>query len=314
MASFEERFKLATKQLKASGVGVYRNVQGCCRSCIGVDKFDNPTTPIVWHYGGQGNRFSLDGDVVYNTNNGYVENIYFNHSNLTDALKDMVVNIFAVNGIVLDWDKSDSHCIVVKPQLSVEHRTLEEQAYLVNGFLNQYGLGYSEMFGGRNRYLFESLWSVAISADAVVESWFKKERDERDRYEAQEREREERQRKREAQEALRDAVIEVVDHSDKLRLLVWLQKADVELSDADVADKGKRVVALEDEAFVGAYSDVNDIVLEHYGEQIRMMPKYFVEKLDFSSIRYDLFKDYYLGGKIRNGWNEPFFVWKKEVV
>jgi hypothetical protein len=312
MATFEERFKLATKQLKASGVAVYRNVQGCCRGCIGSDKFDNPTVPIIWHYGGQGNRFKMEGDVVYTADGGYESGIYFNHSNLTDSLKEIVVNIFTINGIVIDWDKSDSRCILVKPRESVEHRTLEEQAYLVNDMLNKYGLTYSEMFNYRNKYLFESLWSVAVSADGVVESWFRSERESIDAQAKRVAEQVERERLQLVQEGLREQLLAVVKHDDVDRFALWLRVANITLEQSDVDNAGVLLVALEGERFVGAYSDLDDLALEHYGEDLKAIPKYFRDKIRVSDLRYDLMREVYTHGRKASVWNEPSYVWKRK--
>jgi len=312
MTTFEERFKLATKQLKASGIKVYRNVQGCCRSCIGSDKFDNPTEPIIWHYGGQGSRITLDGDVVYDKENGYVSHIYFNHDNLSDSHKEMLVNIFTLNGIVLDWDKSNAQCICVKPQLSVEHRTDEEQAHLVNEMLNKYSMTYDEMFSYRNRQLFNSLWSLYISADGVVESWFKSQRDSIDAEAKRVAEYEERERVAKEQEALTERLLAVVKHNDIERFALWLRVTRVHLAESDIENAGVLLCALEEAGFVGAYSDLDDLAIEHYAEELKSIPKYFREKIRLSDIRYDLMQQVYTYGRKANRYSEPNYVWKRK--
>jgi len=313
MDTFEQRFKLATKTLKSFGIGVYRNVKGCCRSCIGVDKFDNPVMPIIWHYGGQGNAFKMEGDVVYTADGGYETGMYFNHANLTDVHKDMVVKTFENLGIVIEWDKSDSQCLLVKPRLSVPHRSDEEQAYLVNEMLNKYSLAYSDMFGYRNKYMFESLWSLGISNDNVVESWFKQERENLDREAQRNKEWQERIDARARQDALRDQLKLVRTHDDPERFFGWVSVANIDLSEADVEDKGSRLVVLEDSLYVGAYSDQNDIVLEHFAEQLASTPKYFIQNLDLSAIRRELTQKQYHIAKVKNGWNEPHHIWKQKV-
>jgi len=314
--TFEQRYTNASKELRKAGIRVYRNIMGCCRSCVGVDKIDNATEPILWHYGGQGNKISLSGDYVYDDEGNYVSGIYLNHDNLTPELKDTLVAIFTQNGIVLDWDKSDSMCVVVKPKLSVEHRTDEEQAWLINTWLDKYKLTYSQMFeySYRSRNFLDRFWSK--SGAGYTEDWFEAQfsakRTEIDDQIQADKERAIREAKREEQANLKERFIEALPEFDtKERFLMWLDgefPSQMSLSESDVADPS-RILSMEQARFVGEFKDREDFAQKHYAEDVARLPKWVLDELSWNNIAYTLARSTHLILSKR-GWNEPTFVWK----
>lgn len=145
--TFENRFNNALKEIRRKGVKARRNVMGCCRGCVIGDGY-NENTPFIEHYGGQGNKFMLDGNhAYYVSGNDYkpIDAIYFSHDNLvTDGeineFGRIVLDTFDYYGIVIDWDKSDGMSIIVKPLVSIPHRTPHEEALLVNTLMDRYNL------------------------------------------------------------------------------------------------------------------------------------------------------------------------------
>lgn len=116
----EQAWKNAIKTIRSNGIRVRQNVMQCCRGCVTADKLGMKTNsdPIVWTYGGQGNAYTIElDDIWYRGGNGWrygsnvVDEIYWNHDNLTDSQKSIVWWAFTDNGFVVDWDKSDSQCI-----------------------------------------------------------------------------------------------------------------------------------------------------------------------------------------------------------
>jgi len=137
--SFGARFELAMKDIRRAGVVARRNVSSCCRSCYETGVADDQ--PIIWHFGGQGNRVILDdegfgnyrsersfsrslGKYVSSTwSTETVDQIYFQHDNLVDAegltpAGHAVMIAFRVHNIHVDWDLSQNKCIVVVPAKS----------------------------------------------------------------------------------------------------------------------------------------------------------------------------------------------------
>lgn len=130
MNTIEARYNASKKEIRQLGVKVRVNIMECCRGCVGNEKLGLPendeTTPIIWHYGGQDNAISwdTDGTPYWRSdlrNNKYYRqrrkydaaNMLFNHSNLTDELKQQIVAIFTKHDLIVDWDMSDSQCIEV---------------------------------------------------------------------------------------------------------------------------------------------------------------------------------------------------------
>lgn len=101
--TIQERYNKAVKQIRSAGIVVRRNVMGCCRSCIDLGLADE--VPVIWHYGGQGNRQVIDDDYVnFNV-------LYFNHDNMAkgDELTDSglrVIAAFEDNGFEVEWERT----------------------------------------------------------------------------------------------------------------------------------------------------------------------------------------------------------------
>lgn len=111
METLEKRFDNAMKTIRKAGIVAKRNVMSCCRSCVDLGLADN--VPVLWHFGGQGNRNVITG------NYSDFESMYFNHDNLATAegltsAGQIVLKAFADNEIEIDWDKSPSKCLLVK--------------------------------------------------------------------------------------------------------------------------------------------------------------------------------------------------------
>jgi hypothetical protein len=141
--TFGARFELAMKDIRRAGVLARRNVASCCRSCYDPQIADDQ--PIIWHFGGQGNRVILDDDGFgnYKSERSYsrwagkyvtttwsdreVDEVYFQHDNLVDEngltpAGHAVMIAFAVHHIHIEWDMSQTRCIVVRPSLSTTDR------------------------------------------------------------------------------------------------------------------------------------------------------------------------------------------------
>jgi len=315
--SFTDRYKNATKELKKVGVKTYRNVQGCCRSCIGSDKFDNPSEPILWHYGGQGNRITFDGDFVYHDKtNDYVSGFYLNHANITPELAETIITIFSDNGIVIEWDKSQHSCIEVKPMLSVPHRTEEEQAHLVNDLLTKYDLTYDEAFewSYRKRDIFGKLWSLdyleSSLEDLLVEESKQRHLDRLQAIKA------DAQRVFKAeQQHLKDLVVDnLLDNlpeslSTNTRLLAWLDTANPVLQESDTFDKGIRLAIIEHTMFQGEFEDEEAFAKLYYAKDYANLPQWVTEQLSWHNVAYKL-RDKFVFK--RQAWGLPTLVWKKD--
>lgn len=128
--TLEQRFNEAMKDIRKGGVKARRNVSGCCRSCIAAETNLPEGTPIIWHFGGQGNAFgfkSADGKAYYRSDlddawrwhrASSIDSIYFNHDGLlTDGkINDkgqFVLDTFALHGIAVDWDGSEFKCLEI---------------------------------------------------------------------------------------------------------------------------------------------------------------------------------------------------------
>ena len=102
--TIEQRFNNALKAIRKQGITARKNVMGCCRSCIDLGLADN--VPVIWHYGGQGNRQIISGD-DYN-----FSAVYFNHSNLADDEKltpsgVAVIEAFESQGFEIEWERNE---------------------------------------------------------------------------------------------------------------------------------------------------------------------------------------------------------------
>ena len=120
-------FNAACKQIrKELGVRVRRNVMGCCRGCIAADAetklgIIDEDTPIIWHYGGQGQAIDLMSDRVTRRSNDYwvqnhstVDSIYFNHSSIDSDLMHGIQLIFQAHGFTSEWCGSENVALLVR--------------------------------------------------------------------------------------------------------------------------------------------------------------------------------------------------------
>ena len=101
--TIQERYNKAVKQIRSAGIVVRRNVMGCCRSCIDLGLADE--VPVIWHYGGQGNRQVIEGDYVN------FKTLYFSHDNMANGeeLTDSgrrVIAAFEDNGFEVEWERN----------------------------------------------------------------------------------------------------------------------------------------------------------------------------------------------------------------
>lgn len=314
--TFTERYKQVTKDLKAIGVKKYRNVQGCCRSCVGVEKFDNPTEPIIWNYAGQGNRIELSGNYVYDTDGGDVETIYLYHSLITPELAEKVLEVYKANGIVIEWDGSSASAIKVKPQLSIAYRTDEEQAHLLNDLFNEYGYTFDEVFGYRyfrNSFELKRLWDLQMERETIEQLFInKRNQDERDAEER--RKREERVRKQEQQDSFKEQLLAVAQGDNLERFTAWLDATKTELTAEDIADAGERLMALEDSLFIGKFDEKADLARMHYKEDVERLPKWVLDNLRLDTVADNL--TYWQDARYtykNMGWGKQDLAWKKEA-
>lgn len=154
--SFGDRLDRAFKEIRSQGVVARRNVPGCCRGCAGGEFKLADDQPIIWHFGGQGNRlmFIDDGVFEYTYEAGSYsfrtgkrfsgmswpgkefDGFYLNHDNLTNAegltaAGQAVVDVFKKYDIAIDWDQTGSKCIYVKTApASLEQFTYESDQTL----------------------------------------------------------------------------------------------------------------------------------------------------------------------------------------
>jgi hypothetical protein len=106
------RFDAAMKEIRKSGVKASRNVMGCCRSCISAGGESNHK--VIWHYGGQGNRFQVYADGAYEPgwDGRSVREVYFNHDNLDELEIANIVAIFSKHDIAAS-NEGLHLCIVI---------------------------------------------------------------------------------------------------------------------------------------------------------------------------------------------------------
>jgi hypothetical protein len=109
------RFDAAMKEIRKSGVKAQRNVNGCCRGCINTDTLNaKEDQKIIWHYGGQGNRFTVYADCAAEPgwDGDEVREVYFNHDNLDESEIAAIVAIFNKHDIAAS-NEGLHFCIVI---------------------------------------------------------------------------------------------------------------------------------------------------------------------------------------------------------
>jgi hypothetical protein len=104
----EIEVKNALKTIRKAGIAARVNVKSCCRGCADLGLASN--VPVIWHFGGQGNKIKWDNDP---------DEVTFSHDGMVDkdgGLTDsgrIVVESFTNEGLKVDWDQSDARCITI---------------------------------------------------------------------------------------------------------------------------------------------------------------------------------------------------------
>lgn len=125
MDTLEVRVKGLTKELRARGILVRRNVMECCRSCTNLNAKEGQS--VFWTFGGQGSAVYIKGDEAYGREyswrTGQAEPcdprlVYWNHDGLVENGKltddgNAVVDGLRRYGIHFEWDYSEGRCIEV---------------------------------------------------------------------------------------------------------------------------------------------------------------------------------------------------------
>lgn len=104
----EKEIKNALKVIRQAGITARVNVRSCCRGCADLGLADN--VPVIWHFGGQGNKIRWDEDP---------DEITFSHSQMTQdgVLTDsgrIVIEAFTNEGLKVDWDQSEHRTITIQ--------------------------------------------------------------------------------------------------------------------------------------------------------------------------------------------------------
>jgi hypothetical protein len=121
MENLETRVKQFSKELRAGGVRVRRNVMACCRSCADLGEHTYPAT--IWSFGGQGCSVSISGDDAYHQTGKYDYQeagiVFFNHDGLVEndgtlsKYGELVISALTRYGIAWEWNLTDARCIEV---------------------------------------------------------------------------------------------------------------------------------------------------------------------------------------------------------
>lgn len=106
--NYEDNIKLAMRTMRKRGGVARLNVMGCCRSCItadgtvwgDIDESLHEVIPVVYHYGGQGNRIDWDNDQYF----------YLNHDNKG---AEMVTKCLTECGVPYEWNGNEYTCVKV---------------------------------------------------------------------------------------------------------------------------------------------------------------------------------------------------------
>lgn len=133
MKKVSVQFELAMKEIRKNKIMARRNVSSCCRGCVDLGVEDHQA--IIWHFGGQGNRFEVAADGAYGAgwNGERFDGVYFNHSGIAGTEKGQaVVEIFAKHGIIIDWDGSESQCIYIDFKATAKAFQIEQAEISIN--------------------------------------------------------------------------------------------------------------------------------------------------------------------------------------
>jgi hypothetical protein len=133
MKSVYDQFNGALKEIRKNKIKARRNVYSCCRGCVDLKVEDSQA--IIWHFGGQGNRFEVGYDAAYEVGERgqKIEGVYFNHNAIAGTENAKVVtDIFAKYGIVIEWDGSESQCIWVDFEKTAQNFQIEQAVISIN--------------------------------------------------------------------------------------------------------------------------------------------------------------------------------------
>lgn len=114
-----QRWNLAIKAIRASGVAFQQNIAGCCNGCSepfkGVKSFDRASTPAGWFIAAQdqGVRWHADGLAVIPkdyTSWDQEKAVYINHANGSAA---RIAQAFRDQGFNVSWGGTDAESVRV---------------------------------------------------------------------------------------------------------------------------------------------------------------------------------------------------------
>jgi hypothetical protein len=144
LTNAQVRFEAALNGLQARGVHVRVNVMECCRGCVGWEKLELPskeageTTPVLWHYGGQGSELVwYSGQPVFldempedDEDDEYsdfgrrrarfggrdgrpADRVFFNHGGPGLEAAQAAAEVFRGEGFEVEWDGTENECVQV---------------------------------------------------------------------------------------------------------------------------------------------------------------------------------------------------------
>jgi hypothetical protein len=94
----------------------------------------------------------LQGNYAYYVTGGStpIDKLYFSHNGLVEQGQltkagELVVAAFERNGVVINWDRTNTHSVVILMLDSVYHRTPHEQGLIVNDLMAKYDLTAEEL-------------------------------------------------------------------------------------------------------------------------------------------------------------------------
>lgn len=322
MDSLKDRFDSALKAVRKSGITAQRNVMGCCRSCISGEGKHDPDQPIIWHYGGQGNRFIIEGNrgYYYGERGAECHKVYFNHDNLhnedgsVNEHGQRVLDIFAEYGLEIDQDFSRHRTLTVDLRKSVPHRTDEEQAWLINTLLDKYDLLEWHNNEWRAKGTFKDIWDKTYKTDDQWDAKLAEIRFEIDEAERIAKEREEHRIKLDKCKELKALILAEAEKTDltpieQTMLAKWLSLDIMNLTEFDATTQIGLAFKISSfrEALVGVFDSADDFFNEHL-EGFRELPDWAKNNLSTYDVWRDNFNGDYFYEEFRKSdysWSEP---------
>lgn len=298
MDNLKTRFDSALKDIRKAGITAQRNVMGCCRSCISGEGKHDETKPIIWHFGGQGNRFIIEGNrgYYYGENGGELAKVYFNHDNLhnedgtVNAYGQRVLDILNQYGLVYDEDFSPHRTLTINLRESIPHRTDEEQAWLIENAYTKYNLHeWATTYYHVNRFIYD-VWDKTHKTDEEWDEYFAKVRADLDESERRAREADEARARRDKARSIKGIIIERAGEGATLSetqldlFTKWLEADLYNLKDEDTQPFGvsSRVNSfLQD--YIGQYDSFEDFFDAHLAGW-RTLPNWAKENIQTSSV------------------------------